>query len=98
MARHDLRCIKCDYFIANEIVSGSCIKDSIVTSMKCPKCKGKLKISWESGEAPKGYVHQETIGDIWDKKGLDFKSEKFKTANENAIRKTKKNVRRRKNA
>lgn len=86
MARHDWRCAVCDKYYPDIIISGSKIKNSVAIFEKPCSCGCfRFRITWESGEAPKGYVHQETIGDLWKKKGMDPMSEKSRKATNEAI-------------
>lgn len=94
-ARHDLRCMKCDTYFPSEVINPRDIMHegdySIIKNLPCPKgCKGwTLRITWESGEAPKGYLKQWRVEDAW--KNLDFNSKAFKDANTEAIKRGKKN-------
>lgn len=99
MIRHDLRCIWCDALHIDMFIEQKEIRDGFVQGirLKCDRCgSSAFYITWESGEAPKGYVHQETVGDLWAKKDFDPHSEKAKKASAEAIKKTQKDTLKRK--
>jgi len=95
MSRLDLRCNLCHRFYGDQQVPMHLIENHEV-AIPCECGSPSLMITWETGEAPKGFVHPkatDSVGAIWDKAGLDPTSEKSKKATTEHIKKTKKKVR-----
>lgn len=99
MARHDIECEACNCLLRDVTVRPEQIQDGQVLGFKCPDCENKtFRVSWAHGQAPGVSVSggtsnediwnkSKTIGEYWDRKGLEFGGKANKEANAKRVRK-----------
>lgn len=98
MARYDIQCDSCELIIRDINIPGDKIEAGGLVRMECPDCKNRtFHTYWGSGEAPgvatigndkeKIFDSCKTVGEYWDKTGVDFRSKEYSKASKKRVRK-----------
>lgn len=97
MPVHDLHCESCSKISKNTFFSQSQYSNGIITGIKCQNCgKDKFTVYWGSGAAPsvtmaastplERFQRSKTLGEFWDRSGLEIGGQANKKANMNRIK------------
>jgi len=97
MPRLDLLCTKCEHIIEDYIVEHSQLSNGVVTGPECPACANDVfSVYWGNGQAPSVTVNSndpeavfarcKTIGEYWDRRGLEVGGKKNQEANKARVK------------
>ena len=98
MPRLDLMCTRCEHILEDVVVDNKNLKNGIVKNMECPACTNDIfSVYWGGGKAPgvavkvtdstELFSRCKTLGEFWDRKGIEIGGEKNKEASIKRIKK-----------
>jgi hypothetical protein len=97
MPRLDLMCKKCEHIVEDIIVEHKQLKSGTVRGPECPACGNDVfSVYWGGGKAPavtvtitdnnELFAKCKTIGEYWDRKGLEVGGKANKEAGKTRIK------------